>query len=83
MRKLLVLALASMMLLSACNTFRGAVNGVGKDTAAAGCASRAPFLFPADLIRKTGLTETPTVWAPSVLQPAPEKPPTVPETKWQ
>lgn len=36
MRKLLVLALASMMLLSACNTFRGAVNGVGKDTAAAG-----------------------------------------------
>ncbi len=36
MRKLLVLALASMMLLSACNTFRGAVNGVGKDTTAAG-----------------------------------------------
>lgn len=36
MRKLLILALASMMLLTACNTFRGAVNGVGKDTAAAG-----------------------------------------------
>ena len=36
MRKLLILALASMMLLSACNTFRGAVNGVGKDTSAAG-----------------------------------------------
>ena len=36
MRKLLILALASMTLLTACNTFRGAVNGVGKDTAAAG-----------------------------------------------
>lgn len=36
MRKLLVLTLACTMLLSACNTFRGAVNGVGKDTAAAG-----------------------------------------------
>lgn len=36
MRKLLVLALAGTVLLSACNTFRGAVNGVGKDTAAAG-----------------------------------------------
>ena len=36
MRKLLVLALASVMLLSACHTFRGAVHGIGKDTAAAG-----------------------------------------------
>ena len=36
MRKLLVLALASVMLLSACHTVRGAVHGIGKDTAAAG-----------------------------------------------
>ncbi len=36
MRKLLVLVLASVAFLSACNTVRGTVNGVGKDTAAAG-----------------------------------------------
>ena len=36
MRQLLILALASVTLLSACHTFRGAVHGVGKDTAAAG-----------------------------------------------
>jgi predicted small secreted protein len=36
MRKLLALLAMSLVVLTACNTVRGTVNGVGKDTAAAG-----------------------------------------------
>lgn len=36
MRKLLALMALSLVVLTACHTVRGTVNGVGKDTAAAG-----------------------------------------------
>ena len=36
MRRLLALVAVSLIVLSGCNTVRGTVNGVGKDTAAAG-----------------------------------------------
>lgn len=36
MRKLVALVVMSLIVLAGCNTVRGTVNGVGKDTSAAG-----------------------------------------------